>query len=231
MSCLDMTYRDKLINALKNVDSDKMNLIKQVRSEAKSFGNNEDFLWRALLQSRATYQNSREISYKIRDDPLMKFSHLKTLNNSKRNKLVASKVRDYQFRFPKKATKTLLTNFKIIAENWGDAVAASSYARGLKNRTEKIDFALQFDHISNKYARNIWMDIADPHMDQAIPIDSRIQKFIDKLGLKGNFQTLKGYLKLEGELLQIASEAGLSGWEFDRLLWWDEKDGYFLNLT
>jgi hypothetical protein len=72
----------------------------------------------------------------------------------------------------------------------------------------------QFAGIGDKYARNIWMDVYDPDFRTTIAIDERIKRISAALGV-----TFRTYADHERFYQDIAHEAGLDGWDLDRLLY------------
>ena len=95
----------------------------------------------------------------------------------------------------------------------GGVAAALNRMRSLQGRMAKLAFFRQFVGIGDKYGRNIWMDLCDPDFRDSIAIDVRLQKMYPLLGVP-----TKNYELAEAAMLDIASEAGLTGWELDRLL-------------
>jgi hypothetical protein len=114
---------------------------------------------------------------------------------------------------PLKKASYLNENFKII-EKMGGVEEARELAFSQKGMDAKIKFLKQFQGIGSKYARNIWMDIYHPDFYNNIAIDERIKKITKILGYE-----FKNYADHENFYLDIAKEAGLQGWELDRLLY------------
>jgi hypothetical protein len=70
-----------------------------------------------------------------------------------------------------------------------------------------------FPGIGPKYARNIMMDVYHDDFRESIALDVRIQAISKALGL-----SFPSYAAQEQFYLDVAHEAGLNGWELDRLL-------------
>ncbi|MCA9169714.1 MAG: hypothetical protein KDB23_18700 [Planctomycetales bacterium] len=70
-----------------------------------------------------------------------------------------------------------------------------------------------FPGIGPKYARNIMMDVYHEDFRDSIAIDVRIKAVTKALGL-----TFASYDEHEHFFLGVAADAGLNGWELDRLL-------------
>ncbi len=79
-----------------------------------------------------------------------------------------------------------------------------------------------FYGVGDKYARNIWMDSYHPDFRHAIAVDERIKKVTEALGY-----SFKTYAEHERFYQEVAEEAGLQGWEVDRLLY--NHQGEFLD--
>jgi hypothetical protein len=86
--------------------------------------------------------------------------------------------------------------------------------RELPDVRAKINWMQQFDGIGEKYARNIWMDIRAPAFVDSIAVDSRLMSVGLILGMDSHV-----YKEQEAFFLEMASEAGISGWEADRLIY------------
>jgi hypothetical protein len=71
----------------------------------------------------------------------------------------------------------------------------------------------KFPGIGDKYARNIMMDVYHPDFRDSIAVDARINAISNALGL-----SFASYRDHEAFYLDVAKEAGLNGWELDRLL-------------
>lgn len=85
-----------------------------------------------------------------------------------------------------------------------------------------IEFLDDFPGIGQKYARDIMMDCYHPFFNDKVALDSRIRSISIELGLD-----LKKYSEHEKFYLNIAREAGIEGWELDRLIYGHK--GEFLN--
>lgn len=89
----------------------------------------------------------------------------------------------------------------------------------------KIAFLRRFKGIGPKYARNIWMDSYHPDFHETIAIDERIRQVTAALGY-----LFTNYAQHEQFHLAIAHEAGLQGWELDRLLY-HFRDDFIASVT
>ena len=88
---------------------------------------------------------------------------------------------------------------------------------------EKMTYLRQFRGIGPKYARNIMMDVYHKDFRDSIAVDSRIKSIAnDYLGLNYTIDECEKFF------LEAASEAKISGWEMDRLLYNFQND--FINM-
>lgn len=83
--------------------------------------------------------------------------------------------------------------------------------------------------ISDKYARNLMMDVGHPEfMDGSFALDSRILGFLEATTNLGHTYSQTSKSKwTENELIAIAHEAKLTAWEMDRLIFgfWSKSIG------
>ncbi len=115
-------------------------------------------------------------------------------------------------------------NYDRVKE-MGGLKEARKKALASRGREAKIAFMERFDNIGPKYARNIWMGVYDPDFHDTIAVDSRIQKITQALG-----HSFKTYEEEERFYQEIAKEAGISGWELDRLLY-NYKDHFLAAIA
>jgi hypothetical protein len=79
-----------------------------------------------------------------------------------------------------------------------------------------MKFLQEFSGIGPKYARNIMMDGYDPAFRNSIAIDLRIQKILKAVGKP--FSGRADYDRAERFLAAVAGQAGIEGWDLDRLM-------------
>ena len=113
---------------------------------------------------------------------------------------------------PDKKAQWLARNFDLIKE-MGGPKAAREALLSTPGRDEKIKLLKSFAGVGDKYARNILMDVYHPDFRDSIAIDARIKGLSKMLELE-----FERYAEHEQFYLDAAHEAGLSGWELDRLL-------------
>lgn len=208
--------RKKLISVLKRTHTCNKADLESLKKEGCKGLARKDFIWHFLLQSLATWGRSKGADGLIKNKENYKkviFEKIKSLDKKNRLKQIDATFKDAKLRMPSKKAKLLMKNFDLIIE-MGGLEKAKNNALSQKDRIEKIKFLKQFHGIGDKYSRNIWMDVYHPDFHDSIAIDSRINKISKSLGY--NFSNYNDH---ESFYLGIAKEAGLQGWEVDRLLY------------
>jgi thermostable 8-oxoguanine DNA glycosylase len=177
--------------------------------------NRPDFLWHYMLQSFSTLGSVRgwdglikdaENYQKVTYEALSKYSPARRLSRLK------DTLRKAKVRMPDKKAGWLADNFERIKEIGGPE-AAKEALLSKPDRNEKIKFLKAFSGIGDKYARNIMMDVYHPDFRDSIAIDARMEGITEMLGLE-----FKKYDEHERFYVEAAHEAGLTGWELDRLI-------------
>lgn len=176
----------------------------------------DDVLWYLLLQSMSTLQSSAghvHIFPNADKEPLSTITHhaLGQMSSARREKALSHAFR--RVRFGKVKAERLAWNFNLI-ESMGGLKMATSAMGSLPTMEAKKAWVRRFKGIGEKYARNFWMDIRDPHFENSIAIDSRLASVGRILGMPSD-----DYDKQEAFFLALAREAGISGWEADRLIY------------
>ena len=174
-----------------------------------------DFLWHYLLQSFATMGRAAGwhglIGNKSNYDKL-RFDVLAKLTPAARSSQVESTCRAAKIRMPGIKAGYVLKCFEQVQE-LGGLEAAKAKLLAQTGREAKIAFLKSFRGIGDKYARNIMMDVYHPDFRNSIAVDARIKTLSEKLGL-----SFGSYREHEEFYLSVAREAGLNGWELDRLI-------------
>lgn len=173
-----------------------------------------DFLWHALLQSFGTMGRAAGWAglSKPENYNRIRFDALETLSASERLPAAERVFRNGKVRMPAKKAHYLVGCFEVV-QNLGGPKVARSRLLQQPGRGGKIEFLKQFPGIGNKYARNIFMDVYHPDFRDSIAIDARINSLSKFLGLR-----FRNYSQHEQFYLDAAHEAGLNGWELDRLM-------------
>jgi hypothetical protein len=183
--------------------------------EGQSGLDRPDFIWHYLLQSFATMgrasgwhglignqENYRRVTY----------SALSMLTFDARTTQVRQVCRVAGIRMPDRKADFILSCFDYVTR-LGGPEAAKAKLLAQPGREAKIEFLKKFPGIGDKYARNIMMDVYHPDFRDSIAVDARINAISNALGL-----SFASYRDHEAFYLDVAKEAGLNGWELDRLL-------------
>lgn len=186
-----------------------------------------DFVWHCLLQSFATMGNSRGWNGLIDNREnynKVTFDALAKLSPSQRLSVLERTLRDAKVRMPARKALWLDQNFDRILEMDGLTEANRALLRN-SDRKAKIKFLKSFHGIGDKYSRNILMDVYHPDFRDSIAIDARIKAISQLLGL-----SFGSYEEHEQFYVNAAHDAGLNGWELDRLMW-KFKDDFIRGLN
>jgi hypothetical protein len=174
-----------------------------------------DFLWHYLLQSFATMGRAagwKGLIGNKRNYDALRYPVLESLSSDERSEQVRRTCRNAGIRMPEMKAGYILGCFAAI-RGMGGPEAARARLLAQHGREGKIRFLKALPGIGDKYARNIMMDVYHEEFRDSIAVDSRIKSISDLLGLE--FPT---YAEHEAFYLAAAREAGLNGWELDRLL-------------
>jgi hypothetical protein len=211
----DKSGRARLVQALRHLTPDMRAKLAEEKSKVQELDKPE-FIWHFLLQSFSTMGNSRgyqglilnQANYRmVTFDVLSKMSRAERLDRLQRIFSAAA------LRMPVQKARRQADNYDLIV-SWGGIEATKKMALAQRGRDAKISFMRRFHGIGEKYARNIWMDVYHPDFYDSIAVDERIKKITDAMGYH-----FSSYRDHEGFYLDIAKEAGLQGWELDRLLY------------
>jgi hypothetical protein len=176
-----------------------------------------DFIWHELLLSFATMGNSRGAEGLIRNQDNCRrvtFEALKRKpTKAVRLRELLSVLRAAKVRMPQKKAVWLADAFERVQGMGGPKKAKTELFRR-EGCEGKIRFWQEFDGIGEKYSRNIMMDVYHPDFRSYIAVDQRIKKISRALGL-----TFKPYEPEEKFYLDVAKQAGLEGWELDRMMY------------
>lgn len=207
--------REKLISSLKNLPDYMTKRLNELKAEFIGL-ERKDFIWHYILQSFSTMGNSRGHAGLILNKSnynLVTFDAVKDLSPESRLSRFDSILRRADVRMPSQKAQWLKVNFdKIVA--MGGLEEAKKKALSQNGTQAKIEFMKTFSGIGEKYARNIWLDVYHPDFHNNIAIDDRIKKVTQSLGY--NFDN---YHQHENFYLNVAKDAGINGWELDRLLY------------
>ncbi len=215
-----ITAKSRLVGVVRALATEKRSELERHKQGYSNIAR-PDFVWHYLLQSFATMgrasgwrglignqENYRRVTYPA----------LAALTPEARDSQVRETCRAAGIRMPDRKANFILGCFEHIAK-LGGVEAAKAKLLSLPGRDAKIAFLQTFPGIGPKYARNIMMDVYHEDFRQSIAIDARIKSISQALGL-----TFSSYLEHEAFYLDVAREAGISGWELDRLLFNFQRD-------
>jgi hypothetical protein len=210
----DTAARDRLVTVVRSLAAERRNELERLKQECTSLAR-PDFIWHYLLQSFATMgrasgwhglignqDNYRRVTYDA----------LAALSPEVREAQVRAVCRAAAIRMPDKKAEYILACFEKV-KRLGGPEAAKAELLAQPGRDAKINFLESFPGIGPKYARNIMMDVYHEDFRDSIALDVRIKAISDTLGL-----SFGSYAEHESFYLDVARQAGLSGWELDRLL-------------
>src|SRR5918996_1254754 len=173
-----------------------------------------DFLWHFLLQSFGTMGRAAGWAglSKPENYNRVRYEALAALPAAERTAVAEGACRDGKVRMPGIKADYIVGCFEHI-QKMGGPEAAKKQLFQLRGRDAKIQFLKALPGIGDKYARNILMDVYHPDFRDSIAIDARIKSLSQSLGL-----TFPTYDQHEQFYLDVAREAGVDGWELDRLI-------------
>ena len=213
-----MNDQNKIQQALakiaRKLAREKCAKLAELKSEEKQL-KRPDFLWHYLLQSFATMGRAAGwhglIGNKANYNKL-RFEVLAKLSPKDRRVQVEDTCRAAKIRMPGIKASYISNCFDQV-QQLGGPKAAKARLLAQPGREAKIAFLKSFSGIGDKYARNIMMDVYHPEFRGSIAIDARIQAVSASFGLR-----FDSYQAHEEFYLLVASDAGLNGWELDRLM-------------
>jgi hypothetical protein len=156
--------------------------------------------WHGLIENQDNYRR-------------VTFDALSALDSDGRAARILKVFREAKIRWPDYKAELMPRNYNLI-EKMGGPENAKRQALAQEGKEAKIAFMKRFQGIGPKFARNIWMDAYHPDFHDTIAVDLRIKKITEALGY--SFKTYEAEERLYQD---IAKEAGLRGWEVDRLLY------------
>ena len=175
-----------------------------------------DFLWHYLLQSFATMGRSagrRRLIEEPANYERLTYPALLALPDAQRLTVACEVCRTAGLRMPNRKGAFITACFDRI-RRLGGPEAAKAQLLALPGRDAKIQWLKQFSGIGDKYARNLMMDVYHEDFRQSVALDTRIHRISDRLGVAA-----RSYREQEAFYLGAAAQAGLEGWEMDRLLY------------
>jgi len=208
--------RQALVDSLRHVTPEMRERLSAMKEEGTRERERPDFVWHMLLQSFATLGGTRGWHGLIGNQDNYRrvtFDALSALDYDDRAAVILEVFRAGKINYPYRKAELMTRNYDKMAK-LGGPVEAKRQALAQEGKEAKIAFMKRFDNIGDKYARNIWMDAYHPDFHDTIAVDLRIKKVTKALG-----HSFKTYEEEERFYQEIAQEAGISGWELDRLLY------------
>lgn len=203
-----------LVSIVRTLYKEKQSELERLKLEYSDIAR-PDFIWHYLLQSFSTMGRAAGwhglIGNKTNYNRIT-YDTLAALPSINREIQVRQVCHDAKIRMPEKKTDYILGCFNYI-QRLGGLAAAKAKLLAQPGRDAKIRFLQTFPGIGPKYARNIMMDVYHEDFRNSIAIDVRIKAISDSLGL-----SFTSYIEHESFYLNIAVDAGINGWELDRLL-------------
>jgi len=175
-----------------------------------------DFLWHYLLQSFATMGRSAGWHGLIGNRAnynRVTYPALQALPDGDRLRVAREACRAAKVRMPDRKGDYIVGCFELV-RGMGGPEAAKAELLAQPGREAKIRWLKAMPGIGDKYARNIMMDVYHEDFRDSIAVDARIKSVSDALGL-----SFPSYSAHEAFYLGVARQAGLNGWELDRLVY------------
>jgi hypothetical protein len=206
--------RNRLVAVVRDLAVEQRAELERLKLEAVGL-DRPDFIWYYLLQSFATMGRASGWHGLIGDQEnycRVTYPVLAALTPQAREQQVRQVCRAAGIRMPDKKADYILGCFHYV-QRLGGPEAAKARLLAERGREAKIRFLRTFPGIGPKYARNIMMDVYHEDFRDSIALDVRILAISEGLGL-----SFPSYAAHEQFYLGVAREAGLNGWELDRLL-------------
>jgi len=175
-----------------------------------------DFLWHYLLQSFATMGRSAGSHGLIGNKAnynRVTYPALQALPDGDRLRVAREVCRAAKVRMPDLKGDYIIGCFERV-RGMGGPEAAKAELLAQPGREAKIRWLKAMPGIGDKYARNIMMDVYHEDFRDSIAVDARIKSVSVTLGM-----SFASYPAHEAFYLGVAQQAGLNGWELDRLLY------------
>jgi len=176
------------------------------------------WLWESLLLSFSTMGRSKGAAALMRNPELHRkvtYNALAKLSPRDRKRTLKETLRAAKLvRMPDRKAEWLHSAFDRISSEMGGIAEAKQALLSRAGPEAKMEFLRSFDGIGPKYSRNMLMDVYHPDFRDSIAIDQRIKAISKALGL-----SFKNYDDHENFYRSVAHDAGLNGWELDRLMY------------
>lgn len=207
--------RQRLVSVITPLYQANRGELEDLKCSAVHHWDSRDFIWESLLRSASTMGNARGIALMNPEfsDPI-RYEMLLPLSADDRRATITRCLQSANVRWSNQKTDRLVRNFERINDAGGPQKIKDELI-GKSGRDDKIKFLRTFKGIGKKYSRNLMMDAYHEDFRDSIAIDDRLKKVMKALGL--TFDDAK-YTEAEDFFAEAAHQAGLNGWELDRLL-------------
>lgn len=219
MTAEQQSARARLVRAIRKVHQRSPEKFRPPQKEKKGWSR-PDFIWEALLVSSSTWGSVRgvQLVHNRKLHSRVTYAALEKRRPKDREKILRDALREAKVRMYKIKAGYLAENFARIEAEGGPSRVKRDLI-SCRGTEAKIKFLKTFRGIGDKYARNLMMDVYHPDFRDTIALDVRVNKFLTALQL-----TFHGYREKESFFVSVAHEAGLNGWQLDRMLFNSTKD-------
>jgi hypothetical protein len=205
-----------LVDSLERTTPEMQKYLRNLKRWGKDELERLDFVWHILLQSFSTRGGAKGHEGLIGNQDNYRrvtFEALSGVDADKRRLVLEDVFLAAKVRYAVVKAKLMARNYDLVAK-MGGPVEATRQVLAQDGKEAKIAFMKRFYGIGPKYARNICMDAYHPDFRDTMAVDLRIKKITKSLGY-----SFKTFEEEERFYQDIAREAGLQGWELDRLLY------------
>jgi endonuclease III len=190
--------------------------LQRMKEQGKKLLRRPDFLWRELVGAFATWGSSSGWD-RLSADPenlaQLAYEALAELSPAQRYLQIRKSMRRAGIRWPNRKTRYLDGCFDRI-ESMGGPENATKLLFEQDGAEAKMRLLMSLPGIGPKYARDIMMNAYHEDFRNTIAVDARISRISECLGL-----SFSDYAGAERFYQGVAAEAGISGWELDRLMY------------
>lgn len=189
----------------------------EARKQNASKLERHDFIWHSFLEGMATMGNANGYTGLIENPEnyaQVTFEQLVPLSPDERTERLSNVLARAKVRWARSKAAYLAANVERILE-LGGLEAARDLLLNAQGREGKIKYLATFSGIGPKYARSVLMDTYHEDFRDSLALDTRIHKITAALGM-----SFSNYQSHEDFYVDAAHEAGINGWEMDRLLYY-----------
>jgi hypothetical protein len=206
--------RKRLVELFKGLTPDMKTFLKKEKAKARDL-ERPDFIWYILLKSLAAMGNSRDTDQSLLSDEHYQALTFEALNESapeERQRRLEETFRQAGVTAAEQKAEWAADNHVRIAA-LGGIEKARKTALSQKGQRGKIAFMKRFRGIGDKQAKGIWMDVFHQDFRNTIAIDERTRQLAAAAG-----HSFTSPEEQEKFFIEVGQEAGLTGWEVDRLV-------------